>query len=213
MWLRLKMRSHWIRAGPKTNVLIKAEKNMGWPREEGHMEAEIGVTLAQDKKHQEPPSLKEQEGPCPGDLRGATTLPASWFQIPGLQNSVRNKYLLFQGPTLWWFAMAALGNEYTILQHVALNLPLFYGRPLSPKVEVFFPPLNSRRNWCLHHCWGLRFLLCTCQLLQEGSLFVNPSRSLCLVLTQWHTCIKCLMHTCWVCGFPSTFFTFNESIQ
>ena len=55
-----------------------------------------------------------KEGFFPRAFRGGTVLLTLWFQISSLQNCERINFCCFKLSKLWYFATAALGNEYRL---------------------------------------------------------------------------------------------------
>ena len=53
----------------------------------------------------------------PTVFRRSKALPTSWFWTSSLQNCETMKFYCFKPPSLWYFVLAALANQYIILFH------------------------------------------------------------------------------------------------
>lgn len=138
MQLVVKMRSYWTQLGPKLNDWCPYKEWVIW-RHGGNRRRRMETVITSAKDHQEwlapLEARKRQESILPLRLQkkhASTDTLISDFQISSFQNSDRINFLCFELPTLWYFVMAALGNEHTwqISRHGAW-------------VAVQYPPLTS----------------------------------------------------------------------
>lgn len=94
------------------------EKKTETQKEDGHAkpQVETGLMLPQTKHLGPPEAGGDKEGFFPGASGGNMVLPTFWWQSTSLRNCERLTFYCFKSLSMWYFVMAAVGNQCSTLQ-------------------------------------------------------------------------------------------------